>query len=83
MMKNALRQQRHRLKKKYFDPFPLHMVRKISPIKLVSDKQWNDLVEYWKDPKRMVCMSLKTSIALFMLLWHVPYMYIVFDVGGK
>ncbi|XP_020403416.1 uncharacterized protein [Zea mays] len=53
MMRNALRQQRYKLKKQYFDPFPLHLVRKTSPIKSTSDEQWNDLVEHWKGPKNM------------------------------
>ncbi|WVZ64618.1 LOW QUALITY PROTEIN: hypothetical protein U9M48_014113 [Paspalum notatum var. saurae] len=47
MMKKALRQQRYRLKKQYFDPFPLHLVRKTSPIKSTSDDRWNDLVEHF------------------------------------
>ncbi|PVH66101.1 hypothetical protein PAHAL_1G149300 [Panicum hallii] len=53
MMKNAIRQQHHRLKKQYFDPFPLHLVSKSSPIKSMTDEQWNDLVESWKRPKKM------------------------------
>jgi hypothetical protein len=44
-MKSALHQKRYRLKKKYFDPFPLHMVSKTSPVKSMSDEQWNQLVE--------------------------------------
>ncbi|TVU40488.1 hypothetical protein EJB05_13955, partial [Eragrostis curvula] len=52
MMKNAIRQQRYRLKKKYFDPFPLHLVSKTSPVKSLTDEQWNQLLEIWKDPKR-------------------------------
>jgi hypothetical protein len=57
MMKNAIRQQRHRLKKQYFDPFPLHLVSKSSPIKSMTDEQWNDLVESWKRQKR----------------WYIPF----------
>ncbi|XP_025826583.1 uncharacterized protein LOC112901927 isoform X2 [Panicum hallii] len=53
MMKNAVRQQRHRLKKKYFNPFPLHLVPKTSPIRSMTDQEWNELVEYWKTPKGM------------------------------
>jgi hypothetical protein len=60
MMKNAIRQQHHRLKKQYFDPFPLHLVSKSSPIKSMTDEQWNDLVESWKRPKKMVHSFLKT-----------------------
>ncbi|KAL6602752.1 hypothetical protein ACP70R_043113 [Stipagrostis hirtigluma subsp. patula] len=64
MMKSALRQQRYRLKKTYFDPFPLHLVRKNSPIKAMTDQQWNDLVEYWKNPKKMeTCEKNKANRA--------------------
>ncbi|CAO2189228.1 unnamed protein product [Urochloa humidicola] len=53
MMKNAVRQQRYKLKKEFFDPFPLHLVRKTSPLKEMSNEQWIELVESWKSPKKM------------------------------
>jgi hypothetical protein len=52
MMKRVVRQQRHKLKKKYFDPYPLHLVLKTSPIARMSDLEWLKLVEYWKDEKK-------------------------------
>lgn len=69
MMKKAVCQQRYRLKKKYFNPYPLHLVTKTSPIKCMTDIQWNNLVEYWKDPKKMVCSMLKVNI--FMPLYYM------------
>jgi hypothetical protein len=45
------------LRKKYFDPFPLHLVTKMSPIRSMTDKQWNDLVEYWKSLKKWYVSS--------------------------
>ncbi|TVU18647.1 hypothetical protein EJB05_34756 [Eragrostis curvula] len=64
MMKNALRQQRYRLKKRWFDPYPLHLVRKTSPVKSMTHEQWNDLVESWKDPKKMAaCEKNKANRA--------------------
>lgn len=54
MMKRAVHQQRHKLKKKYFDPYPLHLVLKTSPVTCMSDLQWLQLVEHWKDEKKMV-----------------------------
>ncbi|TVU40631.1 hypothetical protein EJB05_14100 [Eragrostis curvula] len=64
MMKNAIRQQRYRLKKKYFDPFPLHLVSKTSPVKSLTDEQWNQLVEIWKDPNKMAtCEKNKANRA--------------------
>ncbi|CAN6216711.1 unnamed protein product, partial [Urochloa humidicola] len=53
MMKSAIRQRRYKLKKQYFDPFPLHLVPKTSPIQRTSNDQWLDLVESWKAPKKM------------------------------
>jgi hypothetical protein len=61
MMKSAARQQRYRLKQKYFDPFPLNLVTRISPVKSMTDDQWNALVENWKNPKKMVHF-LKTQL---------------------
>jgi len=62
MMKSAVRQQRHRLKKDHFDPFPLHLVSKTSPIKSTSNEQWMDLVESWKSPNKMeACQKNKDN----------------------
>jgi len=68
MMKTAVRQQRYKLKKAYFDPFPLHLVRKTSPTKSMTNEQWNDLVESWKNPNNIVCFITKNqTLALHML----------------
>jgi hypothetical protein len=75
MMKNAVRQQRYRLKKKYFDPFPLHLVIKTSPVRLMTDHEWNELVEYWKTPKRMVWFFLKIDF-----LPHPWYLCLTFTL---
>jgi hypothetical protein len=49
MMKTAVRQQRHRLKENFFDPFPLHLVMRTSPMNPpTSDDEWLRLVEAWK-----------------------------------
>jgi len=62
MMKSAVRQQRHKLKKEFFDPFPLHLVCKTSPVKVMNDKQWIELVESWKTPKKMeTCQKNKDN----------------------
>jgi hypothetical protein len=54
MMKQAIRQQRYKLKKKYFDATPLHLVPKTSPVDSMSDDQWDQLVNYWKSEQKMV-----------------------------
>jgi hypothetical protein len=46
MMKSVVRQQRYRLKQEYFDPFPLHLVTKTSPVTCMSNEQWLQLLEY-------------------------------------
>ncbi|KAE8803280.1 hypothetical protein D1007_20865 [Hordeum vulgare] len=53
MLKSATRQQRYRLKKEYFDPHAPNLVRRTSPVPSMTDDQWNELVESWKDPKKM------------------------------
>ena len=62
MMKLAVRQQRSKLKKEFFDPFPLHLVMKTSPVHSMSDKQWIDLVESWKTPKKWYVFFPKTEL---------------------
>jgi len=54
MLKKVVRQWRYKLKKTYFDAFPLHQVPKKSPISFMSDDQWDVLVEYWQNEKKMV-----------------------------
>ncbi|XBJ07291.1 hypothetical protein VPH35_012844 [Triticum aestivum] len=57
-------QQRYRLKKEYFDPHPLHLVTRTSPVPSMTDEQWNELVESWKDPKKMgICETNKNNRA--------------------
>ncbi|XP_048574065.1 uncharacterized protein LOC125554596 [Triticum urartu] len=64
MLKRATRQQRYRLKKEFFDPHPLHLVTRTSPVPSMTDEQWNELVESWKDPKKMgICEINKNNRA--------------------
>ena len=80
MMKIAIRQQRHRLKEEYFDPFPLHHVTKTSPVKLTTDEDWLKLVESWKTPKKMVW---EPTLAMYMILWHLcNNLNCVYNAGG-
>jgi len=54
MMQSAVRQQRYKLKKDFFDSVPLHLVRKTSHVKVMSNEQWIDLVDSWMTPQKMV-----------------------------
>ena len=55
MMKKAIRRHRYHLKRLYFNPFLLHLVRKSSPLR-------NELIESWATPKKMVCFVLKVCL---------------------
>lgn len=87
MMKKAIRQQRYRLKKKYFDPFPLHLVSKTSPVKSLNDEQWNDLVELWKTPEKMnTCRRMKdnrANVKFHQTTGSRSYMVHVENLGDK
>ncbi|CAL4916466.1 unnamed protein product [Urochloa decumbens] len=64
MMKIAIRNQRHRLKEEHFDPYPLHLVTKTSPVTSTSDEEWLKLVEYWSTAKKMEqCQKNKNNRA--------------------
>jgi hypothetical protein len=52
MLKKVVRQQRYKLKQRYFDAFPLHLVPKKSSVDTMTDEQWDKLVEHWKMSKK-------------------------------
>ncbi|CAN6237824.1 unnamed protein product [Urochloa humidicola] len=87
MMNNAVRQQRYRLKKEFFNPFPLHLVTKTSPIKCMSDQQWLDLVESWKTPEQMeICQINKDNrgnVQLHQTTGSQSYTVFVENIGDK
>jgi hypothetical protein len=66
MMKTVVRQQRHRMKENFSDPFQLHLVTRTSPVNPpTSDDEWLRFVEAWKKPEKMVqktnyCLVLPT-----------------------
>lgn len=72
MMKKGIRQQRYKLKKKYYDPYPLHLVPKKTPVKSMNDVQWLNLVDHWKSENKMVTschtLSFKLSCTCHMCL---------------
>ena len=53
-LKKGIQQQRHLLKLKYFEGRPLHEVPTQSPVYLLSDLQWNELVQHWMHPNMIV-----------------------------
>lgn len=61
MMKSAVRQQRHKLKQQYFDPFPLHLVPKTSPVKSTSNEEWIEACQKNKDNRGNVSLHQTTG----------------------
>lgn len=57
VMRSIQRQERYRLKKKYFVGVPANEVRTTSPVSTMDDAQWRALVVHWSDPKNMVWVS--------------------------
>jgi hypothetical protein len=57
LMRNTIKNQRYRLKKKYFNGVPANEIRTTSPVAYMTDAQWRALVAKWTDPKNMVCLS--------------------------
>jgi hypothetical protein len=75
MLRSAVKQQRHRLKKRYFDGVPANEIRTTSPVPSMSDEQWRALVAKWLDPKHMVniCCQIfffQNQFTNFLILSH-------------
>jgi hypothetical protein len=70
MMKTIVCQQRYMLKQTYFDPFSLHLVTKTSPLKCMSNEQWNDLVDSWKNRGPLVMAQTDLDMARFPPVGH-------------
>lgn len=54
LMRVAIKNQRYRLKKRYFNGVPANEVRTTSPVGYMTDAEWRALVAKWSDPKNMV-----------------------------
>ena len=80
MMKRAVRQQRYKLKKKYFNPYPLHVL-KTSPVECMSDVQWLNLVEHWKNEKKMVKLMSLIVISSLPCGSHMSLRSFFFAIG--
>jgi hypothetical protein len=55
MMRTVVKNQRYRLKAKYFNGVPANEIRTTSPVDFMTDEEWRALVAKWSDPKNMVC----------------------------
>ncbi|XP_020397787.1 uncharacterized protein [Zea mays] len=53
MLRSAVKNQRYRLKQKYFNGVPANEISTTSPVSYMTDEQWRALVAKWSDPKNM------------------------------
>jgi hypothetical protein len=60
LMRVAIKNQRYRLKKRYFNGVPANQIRTTSPVRYMTDVEWRALVARWSDPKNMVWASIHT-----------------------
>lgn len=56
ILKNVLKNRRHLIKKKYFDPVAASEISIKSPVRYLTDAQWQSLVKLWSSPKHRVSM---------------------------
>jgi len=66
VMQSAIRNQRYRLKKKYFNGVPANEVRATSPVQNMTDEEWIALVAHWSDPKNKVCSNFSIFFNLYL-----------------
>ena len=57
MLRSAVKNQRYRLKQKYFNGVPANEISTTSLVSYMTDEQWRALVAKWSDPKNMVWVS--------------------------
>lgn len=57
MLRSAVKNQRYRLKQKYFNGVPANEISTTSHVSYMTDEQWRALVAKWSDPKNMVWVS--------------------------
>ncbi|KAE8787773.1 hypothetical protein D1007_38241 [Hordeum vulgare] len=62
ILKSAMKNRRHHLKKKHFDNVPTNLVSVRSPKKNVSDEEWQRLVKMWSTTRhKETCHSNKDN----------------------
>ena len=67
LMRTVIKNQRYRLKAKYFNGVAANEVPTTSPVSYMTDEQWKALVAKWTDPKNMV------RVSCHILLFHIQF----------
>jgi hypothetical protein len=65
LMRVAIKNQRYRLKKRYFNGVPANQISTTSPVRYMTDVEWRALVARWSDPKNMVWESIHAFTIIF------------------
>jgi hypothetical protein len=72
-MRTTVKNQRYRLKAKYFNGVAANEVPTTSPVPYMTDLQWKALVAKWTDPKHMVWVSC--HILFFTFSLHINFSF--------
>ena len=76
MFCDALRQQRHRLKAKFFNGKIVGEITTKSPVEHMTDNQWGGLLRHWADPQNVVqSVNTDTPPLSGFLYMQVPHNY--------
>lgn len=73
LMRTTVKNQRYRLKAKYFNGVAANEVPTTSPVPYMTDLQWKALVAKWTDPKHMVWVSC--HILFFTFSLHINFSF--------
>jgi hypothetical protein len=73
LMHTTVKNQRYRLKAKYFNGVAANEVPTTSPVPYMTDLQWKALVAKWTDPKHMVWVSC--HILFFTFSLHINFSF--------
>jgi hypothetical protein len=61
ILKTICRNRRHYLKKEFFDQVEASKVSIKSPVKYLTDEEWQALVKVWSSAKHKVCLHIALS----------------------
>ena len=75
ILKNVSKNRRHILKRDYFDKMQVNEVSIKSPVKSVSDEEWQALTALWLTPRHMVCFLLQWKKCMHIVVTGYLCMY--------
>ena len=79
VLKNVSRNRRHALKKEFFDKVPASELSKKSPVKYITDDEWQALLKLWLCPRHMVCLFVLVSENCLLVTEMLPHICLFAD----